>query len=80
MKILTTPLSVSVHYEHLNAFFGEGVTVVSVDDEAAGEFVTLTQDDHTLRFDLEELEEVLKAARSLMKSAEAARKLTETAK
>ena len=79
MKILTTPLSTSVHYEHLNPFFREGVTIVSVDDEAAGEFVTLTQDDHTLKFDLEELKVVLKVARSLMASAGAARKLTETA-
>jgi hypothetical protein len=81
MKILATPLSVSVHYEHLHPVYGEGVTVVSVGDEAAGEFITLTQnDDCTLKFDLEELEAVLKAARSLMASAGAARKLAETAR
>ena len=67
MKILTTPISVSVHYDSQNACFGEGVTLVALEDEAAGPFIMLTQEDKTLKFDIEELEVVLRVAKDLLK-------------
>ena len=68
MKILTTPLQISVHYPNQNPVFGEGATIVALDDEAAGPFITLSQDDKTLKFDVEELEVVLSVAQSLLKT------------
>jgi hypothetical protein len=45
--------------------FHERATIVEVQDEAAGEFVTVTQDDQTIKFDPEEwpfLREAIEAA------------------
>ena len=67
MKLLTTPLQVAVHYDHINPIFGEGATQVALDDEAAGPFITISQDDKTLKFDIEELEVCLKVAKDLLK-------------
>ena len=66
MKLLTTTLQVAVHYDHLNPIFGEGTTRVALEDEAAGPFITLTQEDKTLRFDIEELEVCVKVAKGLL--------------
>jgi hypothetical protein len=63
---MRTIIEVAVHYKQINPIFGEGVTHVRIDDEAAGGFIVLKQDDKELRFDLEELEEVIIAARELL--------------
>ena len=52
-----------------NPVFGETVTKVSLDDEAAGLFVVLEQDGYAVRFDFEEFEEVAKAVRFLKRQA-----------
>ena len=68
MKLLTTPLQVAVHYDHINPVFGEETTHVALDDEAAGPFITISQDDKTLKFDIEELEVCLRVAKDLLKT------------
>ena len=67
----TTILQVSVHREESNPVFGEGNTYVSVDDEAAGPFLTIQQHDENsepgkVRMDYEEFMAVAEAAKTLM--------------
>lgn len=68
MKLISTVLSVAVHYDNQNPVFGEGRTLVEVDDESGGAFIKLSQEDVTLRFDIEELERILEVAKDLVKS------------
>jgi hypothetical protein len=72
-KFKTTTLKVAVHREDVNPVFGEGVTFVSVDDEAGGPFLVIEQHDDDggsesgkLRFDYEEFMAVAEAAKTLM--------------
>ena len=70
MGIKVTPIAVSVHRDEDNPVFGEGATHVSIDDDAGGPFIVLEQQADALaigklRFDIEELEAVTKAARAL---------------
>lgn len=74
--IKTTIISVSVHNEHQNAIFGEGVTHVILEDEAAGGFIQLKQcDDNSevgsLRLDIDELDAIHDAAHMLLKQYKA---------
>jgi len=67
-----TVLKVSVHSAKECACFGEGATHIEVDDEGGGGFVILSQPanerthDGTLRFHLDELEEILVQSRILL--------------
>ena len=67
----TTILRVAVHREESNPIFGEGNTYVSVDDEAAGPFIVLEQENDlptpgAMRLDYEEFLAVAEAAKMLM--------------
>jgi len=71
IEIKTTVISMSVHRADKNPIFGEGVTHVSLQDDAAGPFIELRQcDDRSemgmIKLDMEELEAVTAAARLLM--------------
>lgn len=70
MKIKSTTLTVSVHREGTNPIFGEGVTHVSVEDEAAGGFIVIEQldeqPDKKLRFDEDELGVIMEVAKKLI--------------
>ena len=74
MSWKTKPLTVSVYLEDDNPVFGESATHVSVDDDAGGEFIILTQStddgDMKLKFDIEELRLVLEVAENLMKGTD----------
>ena len=70
MPYLSTPLSISV--PTVNPIYGEGATHVTLEDEAGGPYIILRQcDDDSkvgeVRFDIEELREVLAAAEGLIK-------------
>ena len=67
----TTILRVAVPREEENPVFGEGNTYVSVDDEAAGPFIVLEQENDlptpgAMRLDYEEFLAVAEAAKMLM--------------
>jgi len=69
---MKTIMTVSVHRPDVNPVFGHGVTHVSIDDEAGGSFIILTQFDDNIepgkvRLDLDELEEIIEVARELLK-------------
>ena len=73
-KIMTTPLVVAIHREKDSPVFGESTTHVCIADEAGGPFIVLKQfrsgaeGEQEMRFDLDELEAIVKAALSLMKA------------
>ena len=74
-QYLTTPISVAVHLKAHSPIFGDQVTTVTVDDEAGGPFLVIKQSTDSgmaeLRMDMEELEAVVVAARSLIAAHEA---------
>ena len=49
-----------------NPIFGEGVTTITIDDEAAGGYIVLTQDDQTIKVDPDELQLITKTAMKLL--------------
>lgn len=70
-KYVKTILKVAIHRENENPVFGEGNTFVSVEDEAAGPFLVIEQNDSynaekNLRMDYAELLTVVEAAKVLM--------------
>ncbi len=71
MSFVVTPIAVSVHARGQSPIFGEGVTHVIVDDEAAGPFLRLKQADSEkgeVCLDINELEAIVIAARKLIKA------------
>ena len=70
-KYVNTIIKVAIHRETENPVFGEGNTFVSVEDDAAGPFLVIEQNDsyntdRTLRMEYEELLAVTEAAKMLM--------------
>ena len=70
-KYVTTIIKVAIHRETENPVFGEGNTFVSVEDDAAGPFLVIEQNDSyntdkTIRIDYEELLAINEAAKMLM--------------
>ena len=70
-KYVNTILKVAVHRESENPVFGEGNTFVSVEDDGAGPFLVIEQNDSyntdkTIRMEYEELIAVAEAAKMLM--------------
>ena len=49
-----------------NPIFGEGVVTVTIDDEAAGGYIVLTQEEQTIKVDLEELQIITKTAMKML--------------
>jgi hypothetical protein len=73
MAVTSTPIGTSVHQHDVNPLYGEGVTHVLLEDNAAGAYILLKQcDEHSkvgeIRLDIEELEAVLVAARDLIEN------------
>jgi hypothetical protein len=73
-KFHTLTTKINIYHDTDHPVFGENITEVSIEDEAAGPFIVLEQagykDRGKLKFDLEELELVLNVARYLVRSAE----------
>lgn len=72
-KRAATPIGIAIHVDGQSPIFGESTTHVLVDDEAGGLYIVLRQmhDDikpGEVRLDMDELEEVVRAARRLMKA------------
>ena len=65
-KYITSTISTVVHMDDRNPLYGEGVTTITIDDEAAGGYIVLTQDDQTIKLDLEELQLITKTAMRML--------------
>lgn len=70
MKLKKTMVSVAIHRDDESPIYGENTTVVSLDDEGAGQFVTIRQTaqlhSSEIRLDPEEVPVVLDAAQKLL--------------
>ena len=70
MKYKSTIIRISIHPENVNPVYGEGVTHVHIQDEAAGPFLTISQvgDEkfECVRIDLCELELITAEAKKLI--------------
>lgn len=61
-KYITSVVSTVVHMADRNPIFGEGVVTVTIDDEAAGGYIVLTQEEQTIKVDPDELQLIAKTA------------------
>lgn len=65
-KYITSVVSTVVHMDDRNPIFGEDITTITIDDEACGGYIVLTQNEQTIRFDLDELQLVTKTAMKML--------------
>lgn len=65
-KYITSTISTVVHMDDRNPIFGEGIVTITVDDDAAGGYIVLTQDEQTIKVDPDELQLIAKTARKLL--------------
>lgn len=70
-NFVATIIKVAIHRDTENPVFGEGNTFISIDDEAAGPFILIEQEDgynndKIIRVCFEELEAIAEASRMLM--------------
>ena len=65
-KYITSTISTVVHLDDRNPIYGEGVTTITIDDEAAGGYIVLTQDDQTIKLDPDELQLITKTAMRML--------------
>jgi hypothetical protein len=63
MKLTIT--EISVHFEGESPIFGELSTIVKLEDEGAGYFVTIGQDEHIIRLGFKEFDTLFKAVEML---------------
>lgn len=71
IKLNVTTLKVSLHRPSDNPIFGDDVTHMSIEDEAAGPFFVLSQSTpvqfNEVRLSLDEIEKIAEVAREMMK-------------
>ena len=65
-KYITSVISTVVHMDDRSPVFGEGIITVSIDDDGAGGYIVLTQEEQTIKLDLEELQLVAKTAMKML--------------
>ena len=65
-KYITSIISTVVHLDDRNPIFGDDITTITIDDEACGGFIVLTQNEQTIRLDPKELQLVTKTAMKLL--------------
>ena len=70
-KYISTILKIAIHTEDMNPVFGETVTHVGIEDDAAGPFIVLSQchdesKEGEVRVDFEELEQIYLASKVLI--------------
>jgi len=65
-KYITSVVSTVVHMDDRNPVFGEDIITVTIDDEACGGFIVLTQNEQTIRVDPDELQLITKTAMKML--------------
>jgi hypothetical protein len=65
-KYITSTISTVVHLNDRNPIFGEGIVNITVDDDAAGGYIVLTQDEQTIKVDPDELQLITKTAMKML--------------
>ena len=62
----TTITQVTIHKADESAVFGESATRIKLEDEGAGGYLVIEQDESSIRLDPEELELIIIEARKIM--------------
>jgi hypothetical protein len=65
-KYITSIISTVVHLDDRNPIFGDDITTITIDDEACGGFIVLTQNEQTIKLDRDELQLVTKTAMKML--------------
>lgn len=65
-EVNTIITQVSVFRKGLNPIYGEGTTHIRIEDEAAGPFIILSQNDQEIRLDEDEIQVIADAALKLL--------------
>jgi hypothetical protein len=65
-KYITSVISTVVHLDDRNPIFGDDITTITIDDDACGGYIVLTQNEQTIRVDLDELQLIAKTAMKLL--------------
>ena len=65
-ELLTTITAMAIHPANSSPVFGEMTTHIAMDDEAAGPFFELTQNDKTISVTVEELRALLACAETML--------------
>jgi len=65
-KYITSIISTVVHMDDRNPVFGDEIITITIDDEAAGGFIVLTQNEQTIKIDPDELQLITKTAMKML--------------
>jgi hypothetical protein len=65
-KYTTSIISTVVHLDDRNPIFGDDIITITIDDEAAGGFIVLTQNEQTIKIDPDELQLITKTAMKML--------------
>ena len=65
-QLRITPVKMAVHRQGTNPVFGEAVITIEIIDEAAGPFFVIESNDDELRIDVDELEVLVQAGKTLL--------------
>lgn len=69
MSIKITPIAVSLHRETEHPLFGEGVIHLKLEDDAAGFYFSISQDEVSFKIDVDEIKELVNASNFLIDGA-----------
>ncbi len=61
-KYITSVISTVVHMDDRNPIFGDDITTITIDDDAAGGYIVLSQNEQTIKIDPDELQLIAKTA------------------
>ena len=65
-KYITSVISTVVHMDDRNPIFGDDITTITIDDEACGGYIVLTQNEQSIKIDPDELQLIAKTAMKLL--------------
>ena len=65
-ELLTTITAMAIHPANSHPVYGEYTTHITMTDEAAGPFFEVTQEERTIRLEVDELRALLAAAETML--------------
>jgi hypothetical protein len=65
-KYITSVVSTVVHLDDRNPIFGDDITTITIDDDAAGGYIVLTQNEQSIKIDPDELQLIAKTAMKML--------------
>lgn len=69
MSLKMTPIAVSIHRDNVHPLFGEGAIHLKLEDDAAGFYFTVSQDDVGFKIDADEIKQLVIAGKFLLDGA-----------